>query len=340
MKSSKLKVVCKLLKIQTINYFSDPVNIVLGFLLCSVTMLCWVAFKPTEGGISTDAFVLASAIGISTIRNAEYNLNCTLVEWRETRFIRNILTTPISKKLFYFTILLFNWIVNIVIALILFALAMMFSSQRVILENVQWAPFLAGFWLNIILSNIMALWLSVAFKQRDYVLILSSISYYIAMYLLGLGIPWSTVGQYKVIYYVSYLFPHRYVLHIMQAAWVGTSGNMSLPIPLHPGESWEGSWLEQQNFGYGDNGWWLPSLISVFFIIFFTLLFMIAMNKKYRFGTRRYAKYKGVAINLENIEMIKKSSSVNELKEFIRISEIDKIQNDFKSKKVRKRPGD
>lgn len=341
MKYKNVKIVGSLLKTQTYNYFSDPVNIVLGILLTSVTMLCWVAFKPTEdSGISTDHFVLASAIGITSIRNAQYNLNCTLVEWRGTRFIRNILTTPVSKRTLYFSILLFNWIVNIVAAVLLFTLAMFFNSQRMILHNIQWTPFLIGFWLNVLLSNIMALLISGLVKNRDYVLIISGLSYFLPMYILGLGIPWSTVGQFKVIFFITYLFPHRFTLHLMQAAWTGNANDMSFLKPNDYDGDWSNTWLGQHNFGYGNNGWWFPCAITVTIIILLTVIFTLSLNKNYKFGLRKYAKYKGVKSHLNHIEMIKKSSSVIELKQYIELAELDKKPiSYYKKRHMRKMQG-
>ncbi|ATZ21396.1 hypothetical protein [Mesoplasma tabanidae] len=333
MKSNKnFKIFLRLMKAQTFNYITDPVNIILGVVLTTVTLLCWLAFKPhdAESGLLADSFVLASAIGISSIRNSQYNLNLTLADWRETRFIRNLLTTPVSKRVLYSSVLCFNWIVNILVTLLLISLAMLFSSQRQVISDVEWGPFLLGFLLNILLSNVIALFLSTTFKNKEYVFIISLISYFGPMYLLGLGIPWNVVGQIPAINILTYVAPHRYTLHLMQAAWVGNASNMAFPGV----ES--GSWLGQHGFGYGGNGWWLPAVIASVFIIIFTFAFYTRLKNNYQFGTRKYSKFRGVRKHVNNIELIKKTNSIDELKALVEIASLNyKNQKPKKQKKTK-----
>ncbi|AVN64243.1 MULTISPECIES: ABC transporter permease [Mesoplasma] len=330
------RIFLRLMKAQTFNYITDPINIILGFVLTTVTMLCWLAFKPhdAESGLLADSFVLASAIGISAIRNSQYNLNLTLADWRETRFIRNLLTTPVSKKVLYASILCFNWIVNILVTIILISLAMLFSSQRKVISNVQWIPFLIGFILNIFLSNVIALFLSTTFKNKEYVFIISLLSYFGPMYLLGLGIPWNVVGQIPAINILTYIAPHRYTLHLMQAAWVGNASNMSFPGV----ES--SSWLGVHGFGYGGNGWWLPALIACIFIFIFAFAFYYRLKSNYQFGTRKYSKFKGVKKHANNIELIKRANSIEELKTLVEIAGLNYITKKVKKKKPSKKRGD
>nr|WP_215216325.1 hypothetical protein [Entomoplasma sp. MP1] len=81
--NNNFKIFIRLLKAQTFNYITDPINIILGIVLTTVTMLCWVALNhDADSGLLADSFVLASAIGISSIRNSQYNLNLTLADWR------------------------------------------------------------------------------------------------------------------------------------------------------------------------------------------------------------------------------------------------------------------
>lgn len=317
--NNSCRIFVRLLKAQTFNYITDPINIILGIVLTTVTMLCWIAFKPhdADSGLLADSFVLASAIGISSIRNSQYNLNLTLADWRETRFLRNLLTTPISKRILYASILFFNWLVNIIVTILLISLAMLFNSQRKIVSNVEWGPFLIGFTLNILLSNVMALFLSTTFKNNEYVFIISSLSYFGPMYLLGLGIPWNIVGQIPAINIASYLAPHRYTLHLMQAAWVGNASDMSFPAVD------SGTWLDIHGFGYGGNGWWLPTLIACVFILIFTFAFYYRLKNNYQFGTRKYSKFKGIQKHANNIELIKKASSIEELNAVVKFANLN-----------------
>ncbi|MCL8211260.1 hypothetical protein LD125_00229 [Mesoplasma sp. JKS002658] len=320
MKLRNLKILSRLWRIQTINYFTDPINIVLGIILTSVTMVCWIAFKPTKDGFSTDPFILASAIGISIIRNSQYNFNLTVSDWKEKRFFKKIFNTPLPRTLLVFSILSFNWFINIFISALLFGLAMIFSRQRIVLSQVQWGPFIVGFVLNVIISNIMALLWNTLFKRKDVVLVVSLLSYFGPMYLLGLGIPWNVVGNYQGLNIFLYLFPHRYSLSIMQAAWIGNAGDMSFPLITNDtigGGVDPNSWLGVHGFGYGTLGWWIPALASIGWTLLFGMIALMILNYRYNYGLRKYKDYNGVQIHLRYISEIKKTTSVEELNDLI-----------------------
>ncbi|ATG97481.1 hypothetical protein [Mesoplasma lactucae] len=315
-------ILAKLWKIQSINYFTDPVNLVLGFILTTITMICWIAFKPAKGGFATDPFILASAIGISIIRNSQYNLNLTIGDWKQKKFFNRLADTPVSKTLVIVSILTFNWFINILVALILFGFAMIFKSQRQILTYVQWGPFFVGFVLNVFLSNVMALFLSTFIKKKDWVLVISLFSYFGPMYLLGLGIPWNVVGNYKGLNIFLYIAPHRYPLAIMQAAWVGTANTMAFPtigmdVVAAGGGVKPDSWLGMHGFGYGGNGWWLPTVITLGWCLLFGILTLLVINHRYNYGLRKYKNYNGVQMHLRYINNIKKAKTPEELQAII-----------------------
>lgn len=324
-----LRIYGELWRVQTINYCRDSVNIVLGIVLTTVTMLCWVAFKPMlPGGISTDQFVLASAIGISIIRNSQYNFDLTICDWREKKLFNRLAQTPISKRTMMISILTFNWFINIIVGLWLFGLAMIFQNQREILGNVQWGQFILGFALNIVVSNAMALFAVVLLKNKALVLVISLLSYFLPMYLLGLGIPWNIVGNYSGLNIFLYIFPHRYPLALMQAAWVGCAhaGSMPYPIPntipqfltgggINPDwTAWNNSWLGVHGFGFGAHGgWYVPVLVSCGWILFFGLGIYLVLRAQYSYGQKRYKQYRGIQKHLHYISQIKRVKSVEEL---------------------------
>ena len=318
MKLRNLQILNRLWRIQTINYFTDPINIVLGIILTSVTMVCWIAFKRTNDGFASDQFILASAVGISVIRNSQYNLNLTVSDWREKYFFKKIFNTPLPRTLLFFSILSFNWFINIFVGGLLFGLAMIVSEQRLVLHQVQWGPFIVGFVLNVIISNMMALLWNTLFKRKDVVLVVSLLSYFGPMYLLGLGIPWNVVGNYQGLNIFLYLFPHRYSLSVMQAAWIGNAGNMSFPVgDPNMGAVDPNSWLGVHGFGYGTLGWWIPALASIGWSLLFATITVIILNYRYNYGLRKYKDYNGVQIHLRYINEIKKTRSVKELNDLI-----------------------
>ncbi|WP_026389647.1 hypothetical protein [[Acholeplasma] multilocale] len=313
---NKARVFGKLFKAQLLNYFTDPTNIVLNFVITSVTMLGWVALKPVgTDGFSSDPFVLASAIAISSIRNSQHTLTTIMSDWRDKRFFKKISATPVSNYLTYSCIFVFNWFINILMFAVLFGLGMIFESQRAVLYKVDILPFIIGFILNVVLSNVMALVIVQIFKNSQFAAIVTMLSYFLPMYLLGLGIPWNVVGQIKELNIVMYLFPHRYPLNLIQASWSGVSSSMEFP-----GVSPD-TWLGQQGFGYGGNGWWLPSVISIVWIFGFSFLFiwLVKRSRSYKSRLRKYNNAKNFNQRIENIRSIKYVSSKSELEEQMKI---------------------
>lgn len=306
----------RLWKVQAVNYFQDVTNITLGIILTTLTMVCWLSFKTKEGGLIADPFLLASAIGISVIRNSQYNLNLTLTDWKVKGFFNHISSTPLSKRFLVGGILSFNWFINIMVAMLLFSIAMLFEEQRAIIVNVNWPIFLSGFILNVWLSNIMAISLMFVAKRRDGILVLSYLSYYGPMYFLGLGIPWNVVGNIEGLNYFLYLWPHRYPLALMQSGWIWNhTPNLQFPLagdPTLPGGVTPDSFLHGHGFGFGEQ-LWIPIVASIGLIFLFALFFSLRIKHTFEFGRRGLKTYKGISQHLDYISQIKKSKSLTEL---------------------------
>ncbi|ATZ18670.1 ABC transporter permease [Williamsoniiplasma somnilux] len=311
----------RLWKVQAVNYFKDVTNITLGVIMTSLTMICWIAFKTKEGGLIADPFVLASAMGISAISNSQYNFNLTLTDWRFKGFFRTFSSTPVSKTLVFLGILMFNWFINLLVALVLFSLAMIFQEQRVIVQYVNWPIFILGFVLNVLLSNVIAIALTFVWKRRDVILVLSLLSYFGPMYLLGLGLPWNLSGNVKWLNDFLYLWPHRYTLSIIQSGWIwGHTPNFMLPIagdPTLPGGVEAGSLLARR--GLGMNGQlWIPVLVSLVWISIFLGLIYLGVKRKFSFGRRGLKTYKGINKHFYNISLIKRAKSITEMELIIK----------------------
>ncbi|WP_169729885.1 hypothetical protein [Mesoplasma seiffertii] len=323
----------KLLKAQTLNYFTDPTNIVLNFVITSVTMLSWIAFKPVgSDGFSSDPFVLASAIAISQIRNSQHTFTTMLVDWRDKSFFKAMAQTPVSKRMVYSCMFIFNWLINLLMFVFLFSLAMFFANQRNALAKIDLIPLIIGFILNVVLSNLMALVIVQIFKNRDIATIFALISYFGPMYLLGLGIPWNVAGQIKMLNIITYLFPHRYPLNLIQASWSGFSANMEFPN-VDPN-----SWLGIHGFGYNGQGWWLPAIISLAWIFGFLVLFILLINRNYpmRSKTKKYQKLSSYNLHKDSIDKIKHSNTLEELNQHIQLIKIDHQQYKKQSKSIKK----
>lgn len=293
-----------LFKMQFDHYKQDIVTITYGWTLTFITLFVWLTFKQTNpGAFKYDPFVLASAIGVGTIRNCIHATTRILFNYKNQGFLNKIYSTPISKWNFLSSIILFNVLMNFVITLLLFIVAMFYSDQREILGNVNWGMFLIGYFMLVITSILISFIIVEYAKSVDKSSFWSNVFFYSCVWFLGLGVPLTEISQYEFFTYITYLFPQKYAINIMQAGWIGAT-TFELPN--------EGN----TNFGYGTNIF-LPYLLGSIMIAI-AFIWLVIINYK-----KRMMSIKPTSNNIEitkaysRIEAIKKVSTLEELNEFI-----------------------
>jgi len=300
-------------KLQMENYRKDIFNLFSGWIITIITLIVWLSFKDTSVGsnsIKYDPFVVASAVGVSCIRNCLFNFIRTLNEFKAKNFFNKIFSTRVSKTFVFFSLIIFNHVINLLVSLIIVAIAMLYKDQRMSIQDVNWVMFISGYLLLVIMCNMIAFIVAFTIKKTEWALAIGNIYYYGAIFLLGLGIPYKLLAKNEFIIYISYIFPQRYALNIMDAGWINSS-NMSYPD-------------FDQGFGYGGHTW-IPYLVSIILIMGSLILVTIIFNKSFEFENRKYKRFINKNKHLGIIYTIKRASSVNDLKDIIKVrNEINK----------------
>jgi ABC-2 type transport system permease protein len=305
-------------RIQSVNYIKGKINIVLGIIVTLATLFAWLSFKEISIGehqtiVGYDPFVVASGIGVTTIRICMYNMYRNIYMFRKANVFQRLFSTPISKSFVFFSIVIFNWIVNLGVCAGLFGFSMIFSAERARLATVDWATVFCGFFLLSIFCSLFAFLLGfgIGFTQKKFEvsLVIASLFYFGAIYILGLGIPYSLVFSKDVsskwfsqfVYWADYFLVVKYPLNIMQAGW---------SKDLFTGHS-QVFWTTDI-FGYGGHEW-VPYVVSVLVIILTAYGVAVVFVRNYAIGLKKYRRVQFSRMHSENMARIKKASSVEEL---------------------------
>ncbi|AKU79491.1 ABC transporter permease [Spiroplasma turonicum] len=300
MKYNGRKLFKLIFSIQFSNYKSDIFIIFSGWFITIVTMVVWLAFKNAGENIVYDSFILASAIGIGTIRNCLFNFIKTIHDFKQNNFFHRMFSTSLSKTLVFTTMILFNQIVNLFVTGSLIAIAMAFEDQRYLIKHVNWLAFFAGFFLLVFLSNIMAFIVALSCKKIEIAYVIGNIYYFGPVYLLGLGIPYRTLEKSQIVIIISFLFPQRYMLNIMASGWIDDPK------------------MTDNTFSYGGN-YWIPYLVSILLILI-SLIFVIKIFRSlFEDDNKKYKRYSNTKKHLGIIYAIKRASSFDELDQIIEL---------------------
>ncbi|AUB31867.1 ABC transporter permease [Spiroplasma floricola] len=322
MKSTNWNVFKIIFSMQASNYKKDLFVIFSGWIITTLTLLIWLAFKNAgtgadDKGLRVDDFIVASAIGMSIIRNCLYNFVKTLFDFKSTLFFEKLFSTSISKTFVFFIIVLFNQIMNILVAIFMFAISMIFVEQRALLANINWLIFLLGFFLMAISSNLLALIIVFIIKKLEWALVIANVFYFLPVFLLGLGIPWSLLESNKPIMIIGFFLPQRYFLNIMASGWVGD---------IH---------MEINQFGYGGN-YWIAYIVSFAIIAILTIWIIYIFIRKFEYENKKFHRYHSTMKHMAIIYSIKKANSIEELNEIMKVKELTQ-ENKQKRKNLRRK---
>ncbi|WP_338984609.1 ABC transporter permease [Spiroplasma endosymbiont of Diplazon laetatorius] len=319
MRSTRWSVFKIIFSMQLSNYKKDAFVIFSGWIITTLTLIIWLAFKNAPVGESTegesivkiDDFILASAIGISVIRNCLFNFVKTLYDFKHTLFFEKLFSTSISKTFVFGTIILFNQLVNIIVAIFMFAIGMLFANQRIYLGNINWFIFLLGFLLLSISSNLIALIIVFTTKKYEWASVIANLFYFLPVFLLGLGIPWNLLEENKFVMIIGFFLPQRYFLNIMASGWVGDIK------------------MQENDFWYNGN-FWIPYLVSFAIIVILIIALIFIFVKKFEYENKKFQKYSSTMKHMAIISSIKKASSIEELNDIL---DIKKLTTEIKEKK-------
>jgi ABC-2 type transport system permease protein len=323
MKSSYRKIFNDLWRLQTANYLKGKINIVLGTIVTFATLFAWLSFKQISLGagkslVGYDPFVVASGIGVTTIRICMFNVYRNIYFLRKYGVIDRLFATPISKSFVFFSIIIFNFVVNIGVCACLFGFSMIYSDVRLHIGNINWLMFISGFLLLSVFCFLFAfiLGFGIGFTQKKFeiALIIASVFYFGSIYILGLGIPYSLVfnkdvsslGFAKFIYWFDYFIPVKYQLNIMQAGWIGdTSFSYFSGTDLY--------WTSD-GFGYNFQTW-IPYVVSLFVCAVAGGGVAFIFIRRYEVGIKKYRRVLFTKLHAKNISTIRKAKTLEELEQ-------------------------
>ncbi|AOG60660.1 ABC transporter permease [Spiroplasma helicoides] len=313
-----------LFRMQLRNYLRDKFNLFSGWIITLITLVVWLSFRDTtDGGLTYDPFVLAGAIGVCGIRNCLFNFAKTIHEFKNRDFFNRLFSTNISKKFIFFAIVSFNICANFVVTLVTFLIAMIYPEQRDTIKNVNWLLFLVGYFLLLLISNLMAFIIVFAAKKLEWVYTIGNIYYFGSVYLLGLGLPFNVIVTQQWLFYITYLFPQRYMLSIMEAGWINA-----------PSFKYKSSAGSDISFGYGDHPW-IPYVASILIVFVAAVIVFASFKKVFEFENRKWKKYKNKNKHLGIIYSISRTTSLQELESLIEVRDsidlnIKKLNNKLK----------
>ncbi len=307
---------------QLSNYKKDLFVVFSGWIITTITLVVWLAFKNAGTGagnkdLVVDNFIVASAIGISVIRNCLFNLVKTIYDFKSSMFLDRLFSTKVSKTFVFSIIILFSQIVNILVAIFMFAISMLFPDQRQEIVNVNWPVLFLGFFLLAISSNLIALIIVFHAKSYEWASVIANLFYFLPMFLLGLGIPWTLLEQNKPIIIIGFFLPQRYFLNIMASGWADDIG------------------MKTNQFGYNGN-FWIPYLVSLIILILLTIWLVLLLKKTFGYKKKLLKKYPTNLKHIAIIYSIKKANSIEELNQIIEVKnliiEAKKRENKVKGK--------
>ncbi|WP_339023108.1 ABC transporter permease [Spiroplasma endosymbiont of Crioceris asparagi] len=320
MLNNKWDIFKDMMKFQWKNNLRNMISVFTGLFVTIILLFTWLTFKVIvdkndsnknmELFLQYDPFILSSAIGISTIINCFLNMARIMHEFKIKNFFRRTFATNISKKFLIICMVAYNQMFNMIVSLLLFLFAMCYVSQRDELASVNWLIFIGGYLLLACICNLFGIYVAFAVKRFDMVLIVTNAFYYASTYFLGLGIPYgSLINQNsKIMLWISYIFPQKYPLSIMQAGWQGHFGfdNMKQQTRDEIGDIGIGYW--------GHN--WIPFVVTALLFLFAMLLLRWIIKSKYKIErTNNYEKYARVSKESANkIYLLERATTIEELK--------------------------
>ncbi|QGS52141.1 hypothetical protein [Spiroplasma tabanidicola] len=306
MLSSKVKnrmyVFWKFYRLSTKTYFCSPINVFLGIFLFYFITLIWLLYR------STDPFILASATGAITVRNAIHMLYRNLNIHRETGFSSKVDFLPVSP----FRVLFANILANFVIVFIansglILITYLAYPHQRTLIANVNWSMYISSilmlYFLMVILCYIMYIYI----KDPMVSMILANVIYIFTWYFLGCAYPYNIVTHYKWLNIVMYAFPPRYMMNVMQAGWVNAPDLKYVDTFNTSSHNYSVEWNLGGNLA-------IPYAATIGIILFFgfflVLHFLIKLRRRTKddYGT-------SIILKLSNryIRDIKRCSSIEQL---------------------------
>ncbi|ARU91418.1 hypothetical protein SCLARK_00787 [Spiroplasma clarkii] len=198
------------------SFFRSVINIFLGIVLITFVIFVWLLFHNDE------PFLLASAVGAIIVRNGIHLFYRTLDMHKNGGLKMRLAYTPLSPWILPVAHIVANFTINLLLSCFLVGATLLFyPSQRTVAANVDWLFFVLAAVSLWILGVCMTFCVAVFVPSSVWGLIISIIFFIVSWNFLGITFPYHIIATYAGLNIALYLFPPRYMLNAMQAAWVG-----------------------------------------------------------------------------------------------------------------------
>ncbi|WP_342269089.1 hypothetical protein [Spiroplasma endosymbiont of Aspidapion aeneum] len=259
----------KIFKILFINYISDLLGLYTGWAIIILTLFAWLFFKDTYGVSETyDAFVTASAIGVCCVRISLYNFARTIFIFKNDNIFDRWIFSGVKKISIALAFIIFNFILCTLLSLTLIAISSCFESQRYSIRDMNVPVFLLGYIMMVFTCQLIGFIAGMyIFNSYEWVVTFGLFNYFVSIYLLGLGIPYNILEQYRFLYWIGYLLIQRPAIMLMDVGWVNAE-NMQFTYNNIT-----------HSFGYGENIYYLLANLFIFIIILLGALIFLNIWK-------------------------------------------------------------
>ncbi|AHI54001.1 hypothetical protein SSABA_v1c05970 [Spiroplasma sabaudiense Ar-1343] len=213
---------------------------------------------------------------------------------------------PISKFILFFAIFSFNFVNCVFVTFLVFGIGQtFFPEQRQYLSQINWPMLISGLFLIWLLSILFSYVIFIAFQNQQVMLAVATMLYFLITYLLGLGFPYHLIVQYQWLKILLYFIPHRYMINVLQAAWVNAP---SMKYDFYN----NGTLTWSVDFGFGGH-LWIPYLVTIILIIVFVAIIFIYLMWVHRFREKDNVGFR--AFRAQSLKHIEDLKNINDLKD-------------------------
>lgn len=236
------------------SYMNEKINILYFFLNFVVFILFGVVYlavnKNENGFINANSFktTLIGLIAMQVISTGAYQLPTTVFEIKNSILIKRINSTPITTKMFVFTVYVLFFVLSIIFSLFMFLIVFLmfgfwdyqFENSNQIIKGYQLLFSNGSYfdinnnlinygvnWLTTSISLIYMIILSIAIgfftvsisKSPTQLALSENLIHYTSMLLSGMLFSLDYIKKIDVLNYISFATPYRYTQNLLLDGW-------------------------------------------------------------------------------------------------------------------------
>ncbi|AHI52967.1 ABC transporter permease [Spiroplasma culicicola] len=263
------RIFANLMLIISKSFFKSPKGLIFTLVvpICFALMFFFIMGNKFAGHFSLLGYTILPAIAIIM------SLSSSIVEWKNSIFLKRIENTGIKKSLFLISLWLFYLMICIAsfIIMLLFVMIMgaiiapnyqganqdqMNSSIFVILKNINWGLMLFSVLLVSLTSIVISTFIGGILKTEGSANGISLMIFFFSLFWSGIVLPSNMFENTKGMLLSTYLVPFKYSFFIFLYATQGKVTQLG----------WEAPFNNHGDVGYDFTATWQPVLISLLLI--------------------------------------------------------------------------